>query len=625
MKKLLTVVIIIAVAMPLVFMAKHAESFPNQEKDPLADYIHVGGTGPNNYTRIQEAVDNASNKDTIYIHPGEYFENVVVNKSVTLLGANRTSTVLKGDPGSGLDWILFVNTSEATITNMTLPGSGSSLGVFIKGGSKNTLSCLDFGGHGKGILLNLSFENTIEDCNFYNNTIAISSEEYSSKNFYKNNIFLNNSCGILLAASSTERVIGNHFTNGTYAIEDHEGLKTSISNNSMEGMVYGMVAILSSNITISGNTISNVEKGIWAQNISRPSITANNIADCELGMVVENSTQSTLSQNIIEGCGTGAMLTSSSGITVNDNLFSGCGTGLSLVNDAKGARIYSNIFQHCTDFGLRLSSSGNNSVYSNNFYSNAVHAFSDMNNTFHHAPPTGGNHYGNWTAPDVNGDMIVDLPFTIPGGNCSDAYPLVHPYPRTIPTAPRNFTAVAVHAAIDMRWDEPLGNADKVLQYAIFRNGSNLPLAVLPANVRNYTDVTMLPYVRYTYFVVARTSDAEGFPSLSASLSTFLDRDGDGVPDHLDAFPDDPAASVDSDGDGYPEHWNPGHNETTSTTGLILDAFPFDPAASLDTDGDGYPDEWNEGHTQEDSTTGLKLDAYPDDPAAAIDTDGDGY
>lgn len=56
------------------------------------------------------------------------------------------------------------------------------------------------------------------------------------------------------------------------------------------------------------------------------------------------------------------------------------------------------------------------------------------------------------------------------------------------------------------------------------------------------------------------------------------DRDGDGVPDSLDAFPDDPAASVDTDGDGFPDAWNPGFEQSDSTTGLRLDDFPSDPS-----------------------------------------------
>ncbi|MET1254347.1 Ig-like domain-containing protein [Aliikangiella maris] len=92
------------------------------------------------------------------------------------------------------------------------------------------------------------------------------------------------------------------------------------------------------------------------------------------------------------------------------------------------------------------------------------------------------------------------------------------------------------------------------------------------------------------------------------------DSDADGVNDIDDAFPLDAAASKDSDGDGYPDEWNEGHDQNTTTTGLMLDQFPLDAAASVDSDNDGYPESWNEGYDQSSSTTGLVLDVYPDSP-----------
>lgn len=65
------------------------------------------------------------------------------------------------------------------------------------------------------------------------------------------------------------------------------------------------------------------------------------------------------------------------------------------------------------------------------------------------------------------------------------------------------------------------------------------------------------------------------------------DQDDDGVPDNVDAFINDPAASVDTDGDGLPDDWNPGYTAVDSTTGLVLDD---------DDDNDGIVD---------------GLDAYP--------------
>ncbi len=62
-----------------------------------------------------------------------------------------------------------------------------------------------------------------------------------------------------------------------------------------------------------------------------------------------------------------------------------------------------------------------------------------------------------------------------------------------------------------------------------------------------------------------------------------VDSDSDGTPDHLDAFPYDPAASVDTDTDGMPDEWNPGKTaaDSTSVPALILDD---------DDDNDGVTD-----------------------------------
>jgi pectin methylesterase-like acyl-CoA thioesterase len=44
--------------------------------------LYVGGTGPNNYTKIQDAIDNASNQDTIFVYNGIYQEHIIINKEI---------------------------------------------------------------------------------------------------------------------------------------------------------------------------------------------------------------------------------------------------------------------------------------------------------------------------------------------------------------------------------------------------------------------------------------------------------------------------------------------------------------------------------------------------------------
>ncbi|MBK7153216.1 MAG: hypothetical protein IPH72_15830 [Sandaracinaceae bacterium] len=108
-----------------------------------------------------------------------------------------------------------------------------------------------------------------------------------------------------------------------------------------------------------------------------------------------------------------------------------------------------------------------------------------------------------------------------------------------------------------------------------------------------------------------------------------LDRDGDGVDDTDDAFPDDPSEQVDLDGDGT------GDNADTDDDGDdvadVSDAFPRDPTEWVDADGDGAgdngdlfaqnPDEWAD--TDGDGV-GDNSDAFPSDATETNDANEDG-
>lgn len=61
------------------------------------DIFYVGGNGPGNYTLIQDAIDNTSDGDTVYVFPGIYFEHLTINTSITLIGEEPDTTIIDGD------------------------------------------------------------------------------------------------------------------------------------------------------------------------------------------------------------------------------------------------------------------------------------------------------------------------------------------------------------------------------------------------------------------------------------------------------------------------------------------------------------------------------------------------
>ena len=136
-------------------------------------------TVPEDYDRIQGAVENSTVGDIIEVHSGTYYENVNVTQKLTLRGigmprvkaAGNGSAImlsangitLEGFKATGSDWNnsgILVNSNHNLIRNNNV--SNNSKGIFLNYSSNNTIiGNIVSSNNGNGISLSGSSHNSM--------------------------------------------------------------------------------------------------------------------------------------------------------------------------------------------------------------------------------------------------------------------------------------------------------------------------------------------------------------------------------------------------------------------------------------------------------------------------------
>jgi len=97
------------------------------------NWLYVGGSGPGNYSKIQDAINDATNGDTVFVYgdSSPYYENIVIEKSIALRGENRDTTVILGDESAD-EIIVNISADDVSISGFTIqPNVGHPTGITV--------------------------------------------------------------------------------------------------------------------------------------------------------------------------------------------------------------------------------------------------------------------------------------------------------------------------------------------------------------------------------------------------------------------------------------------------------------------------------------------------------------
>jgi len=91
-----------------------AQNTEKQSSASRGNWLYVGGSGPGNYSKIQDAINASSDGDTVFVFSGTYRQGeITINKRIDLIGENRNTTIYDGD---------YINAFIITKNNVNISG-----------------------------------------------------------------------------------------------------------------------------------------------------------------------------------------------------------------------------------------------------------------------------------------------------------------------------------------------------------------------------------------------------------------------------------------------------------------------------------------------------------------------
>ncbi len=426
--------------------------------------VHNLDTGLN-YITIQEAIsaNETLNGHTVLVEEGVYHENVVVNKTLILLGANREKTIIDGkSEGTVID----ITADGVTVSNFTIRNSGSH--PYSQGDAGLRIINSDYCGVSNNTIENCfhairifdSSMSTLKNNIMVNNTyslIVLGSElstyihDIDTSNFIdgkpvyylvnQGNLTIDSSIfpdvGYLALINSTEIVVADlKFINAGQAVLFAYTTNSRIKAVQVQNGYYGIFLYSSHRNSIVFNNLSNCWGASIGLVLSENNKVSNNVASIgdQYGVVLVNSSNNLIANNKVSHIRhNGIWIAGAFNNTLLNNTLTNNGyAALELRYSANNNTIVHNYIKNNL-IGIKIENSSFNRIFHNNFILNDGNAYSHSPNFWDNGYPDGGNYWDDYTSADLysgpyqneaGSDGIGDTPHSI-WVDCQDNYPLM--------------------------------------------------------------------------------------------------------------------------------------------------------------------------------------------------------
>jgi nitrous oxidase accessory protein len=333
------------------------KSFPTSR----GNLLYVGGNGPGNYTMIQDAINDSSDGDTVFVYHGNYTENIIINKSISVLGENKETTWISGYGYYLYDHVVFLIANNIIFSGFTVYLiEQTCLGISIND-SQNCIVSNNIVKSSWGIKLHNSSNNIVKENTVFtrNGGILLGdiSNQYCKENIIENNTITNTgnsgliyNFGIALDKTAENNTVRNNYLydcvkDGIYLDDAKNNIiqqnhitcyknkmeygiclvgeytsGNNIQDNDISNYTYGILTNYNENLYISDNFIHDNTYGSY--NAAGPinlTITNNTFQDNNLCIDIQGGNKITIEGNIITSNGLGLLLEYSTKAIIRKN------------------------------------------------------------------------------------------------------------------------------------------------------------------------------------------------------------------------------------------------------------------------------------------------------------------